>query len=82
MAVGLTGTQFNGFCTKSRCANGRKLAGLAPVRDLQLLDRAVNRSLDYRANQIAEEMMRWWIIKEGMERRNEGVAKGIVPLEI
>lgn len=52
--------------------NGRELAGLVPVRDLNLLDQAATRSLDYRAYQIAEEMLRWRIIKEGMERAQKG----------
>ncbi|GAA6191807.1 hypothetical protein DS909_20950 [Phaeobacter gallaeciensis] len=48
--------------------NGREVAGLVPVRDVKLLDNATNRSMDYKAYQVAEELMRWRIIKEGMER--------------
>ena len=46
--------------------NGREAAGLVSVRELNLLDNAATRSLDYKAFQIAEEMMRWRIIREGM----------------
>lgn len=47
--------------------NGREVAGLVPIRDLNLLDNAATRTLEYKAYQIAEEMLRWRIIREGME---------------
>ncbi len=40
---------------------------MAPMSDLTLLDNAATRSMDYKALQIAEEMLRWRIIREGME---------------
>lgn len=49
--------------------NGREHAGLVPVSDLNLLDNAASRSLDYKAFQIAEEMLRWRIIHEGLGER-------------
>lgn len=49
--------------------NGRELAGLVPVRELDLLDNAAGRSMDYKAWQVAEELMRWRIVKEGLEER-------------
>lgn len=47
--------------------NGRERAGLVPLRDLNILDSAATRSMDYKALQIAEEMMRWRIIREGLD---------------
>ena len=53
--------------------NGRELAGLVPVAELALLDQAANRSMDYRAWQVAQELLRWRIVKEGLEElRTEG----------
>lgn len=46
--------------------NGREVAGLVSVADLNLLDNAGSRSMEYKALQIAEEMMRWRIIREGL----------------
>jgi PHD/YefM family antitoxin component YafN of YafNO toxin-antitoxin module len=48
--------------------NGREMAGLIGVADLNLLDSASTRSLEYKAYQIAEEMLRWRLIKEGLEQ--------------
>lgn len=47
--------------------NGVERAGLVPMSDLTLLDNAATRSMDYKALQIAEEMLRWRIIHEGMQ---------------
>jgi len=47
--------------------NGRELAGLVPMTELALLDQAANRSLDYKAWQVAQELMRWRIVREGLE---------------
>ena len=47
--------------------NGRELAGLVPARELTLLDDAAGRSMDYKAYQVAQELMRWRIVKEGLE---------------
>ncbi|MDX2483872.1 MAG: type II toxin-antitoxin system Phd/YefM family antitoxin [Pseudodonghicola sp.] len=47
--------------------NGRELAGLVPAHELELLDAASTRSMDYKAYQVAQEMLRWRIVKEGLE---------------
>ncbi|TDK41116.1 type II toxin-antitoxin system prevent-host-death family antitoxin [Antarcticimicrobium luteum] len=47
--------------------NGHELAGLVPARELALLDDADSRSMDYKAWQVAQEMLRWRIVKEGLE---------------
>lgn len=47
--------------------NGHERAGLVPMSDLTLLDNAATRSMDFKALQIAEEMLRWRIIREGMD---------------
>lgn len=49
--------------------NGRELAGLVPAHELTLLDEAAGRSMDYKAYQVAQELMRWRIVKEGLEGR-------------
>ncbi len=48
--------------------NGREVAGLVGVGDLNLLDNAATRSLEYKAYQVADEMLRWRLIKEGLEQ--------------
>lgn len=53
--------------------NGREAAGLVSVRDLNLLDQASSRSMDYKAWQIAEEMLRWRIIKEGLQAQKSKI---------
>ncbi len=52
--------------------NGRELAGLVPAGELILLDQAANRSLDYKAWQVAQELMRWRIVKQGLEELGKG----------
>lgn len=47
--------------------NGQDLAGLVPAHELALLDEAAGRSMDYKAWQVAQELMRWRIVKEGLE---------------
>jgi len=47
--------------------NGTELAGLVPARELELLDNAASRSMDYKAYQVAQELMRWRIVREGLE---------------
>ena len=47
--------------------NGREIAGLVPVSELNLLDSAAGKSLEFKALQIAEEMQRWRIVREGFE---------------
>jgi hypothetical protein len=48
--------------------NGREMAGLIGIADLNLPDSASTRSLEYKAYQIAEEMLRWRLISEGLEQ--------------
>ncbi|QBF30342.1 hypothetical protein CFI11_03805 [Thalassococcus sp. S3] len=48
--------------------NGRELGGLVSARELHLLENAKSRSMEFKALQIAEEMMRWRIIREGLEK--------------
>lgn len=47
--------------------SGREVAALVPMRELTLLDTASTRSMEYKAWQVAQELMRWRIVKEGLQ---------------
>jgi hypothetical protein len=49
--------------------NGREVGGLVSARDLAMLDNAMSRTMEYKAVQVAEELMRWRLIREGLEDR-------------